>query len=292
VTFGPSDTLTSTTLTIANAVVACSPISVSWEATDTVILELLGSITTSNSASPTTGTGSTTKPSTSSPTSSGTQTHTSTPSSLSSGAKAGIAITVVIVTIAAFIGVFFFFRRRGKRQAALREGERPLPPNTHELLTKDNAHELLTKHNVPLLDSKKVPRGSPNELPNESALQTAELYGSLGNSDGAFSSSTGVSSIGASHDDIPNKRRVTRPAISEEEEERVGLLKDRIEKIREEKERLKRIQELEDMEEMTTRQIAESAQASGGGRIQELEDMEETMKREILDTELRRAADG
>lgn len=94
----------------------------------------------------------------------------------------------------------------------------------------------------------------------------------------------GVVAGESSSSEMLNERAAKKSGISEDEETRLQLLKDSIEKVRVEKERLKRIQELEDMEEMTARQIAE------GGRMQELEDMEETMKREILDTELRRDA--
>jgi len=75
---------------------------------------------------------------------------------------------------------------------------------------------------------------------------------------------------------------------SKAEEEKLALLKERIEKIRKEKESLRRILELEELEEATTQQITEATRLTDGRKIQDLEEQEETVKREILDAELKR----
>jgi hypothetical protein len=163
-------------------------------------------------------------------------------------------------------------------------------PDAHEMSTKHNTHEMLTKHNVPEMevDNSTARRGLANELDVESDFGPLELDGLMALAKGkeGFSSrlAPGVVTGESSSGEMLNERMAKKKGMSEDEEARLQLLKDRIEKIRVEKERLRRIQELEDMEEMTARQIAE------GGRMQELEDMEETVKREILDTELRRDA--
>jgi hypothetical protein len=190
--------------------------------------------------------------------------------------------------IAIILGVFFFFRRRGRFHRQGEQGDER--PDAHEMSTKHNTHEMLTKHNVPEMevDNSTGRRGLANELDVESDFGPLELDGSMALAKGKEGSSSrltpGIVAGESSSSELLNERTTKKPGMSEDEEKRLRLLKDRIEKIRVEKERLKRIQELEDMEEMTARQIAE------GGRIQELEDMEETMKREILDTELRRDA--
>jgi hypothetical protein len=120
-----------------------------WQNTDLEILDLLGSLTTAASTSPTgnvtlSGLGTATA---------GTDSSTNLPNThiISPKAKAEIAVGIVVVSVAFVLGIFFCFRRRGQRQKyALKE--KPLPANTHELFTAANTHELLTKHNIPEMD--------------------------------------------------------------------------------------------------------------------------------------------
>ncbi|KAL5318459.1 hypothetical protein ACEPPN_013520 [Leptodophora sp. 'Broadleaf-Isolate-01'] len=218
------------------------------------------------------------------------------------GAKAGIAIGVLAVVLAVGLGIFFFFRRGGKAARAREQVEqeeflrqnrmRDVPPDTYEMLTKDNRHEMLTKHNISQLDVpgpiERKPLGGLEALP---VVGVAELDGLRGVDGGGVGEGEGAGKVVGG-----DEGRWERREVGEQDEERLGFLKERILKLRVEKERLKRIQELEDMEETTRRQIAglhgqtENGEVASNGRIQELEEMEEGMKWEILDTELRRVA--
>ncbi|KAG4428209.1 hypothetical protein IFR05_016310 [Cadophora sp. M221] len=184
VTMNTTETVTEITLT-AISKVACSPISVSWEATDTPILRLLASragstFLESASSSP--------SPSISSIPHTSTPTSAPSPSGLSTGAKAGVAIGVLAVVLAVGLGIFFFFRRRGKAARAREQAKqekflhqnrmRDVPPDTFEMLTNDNRHEMLTKHNISQLDVpgtvKRKPLGELEALP---VVGVAELDG-------------------------------------------------------------------------------------------------------------------
>jgi TolA-binding protein len=59
--------------------------------------------------------------------------------------------------------------------------------------------------------------------------------------------------------------RLEEAAIDEKEEQKLQILRDRMERIRGEKERLKKIQELEVLEEQTKKEILNMQKRAGGG---------------------------
>jgi hypothetical protein len=301
-----------TTLASSNAIEA-QAIIVMWESSD---LSLLGS-TITGSVKTTTSSSRTQSSSSSTPT--GNRGGSSGSSGLSGGAKAGIAVAIVVLFIAILLIAFLYFRRRGKRSQAEAQAisEKPLKPNTHELTTTANTHEMLTKHNVPEMDEQEsgniafVPVGVDawdqrvHELdPNSriTSLDSNEIFPSSQEPEMSKSSTqcarkpvsrtaqttgslaTSTSTVAAADAEISG---LEEAAVDEKEEQKLKILKDRIERIREEKERLTRIQELESLEDQTKREILESQSRTSGGRIQELATLEEEMKREIVDTQKR-----
>jgi hypothetical protein len=78
-------------------------------------------------------------------------------SGLSSGAKIAVGVTIPVVVIAVVLGIFLFFRRRGKRGAKARHDniggeERKYPNDRGELGTEGALSELETRtpcHELP-----------------------------------------------------------------------------------------------------------------------------------------------
>jgi hypothetical protein len=196
-----------------------------------------------------------------------------------------VAIFILIVFIA-----FFYFRQRGKiiNQAS---GEKPLKPDTHELITTANTHKMSTKHNVPEMDEQNS--GEPN--PAVAAIESRGQRETLHKPDPA----SHITSL-TSHEQLPSPQELENSAAQslvgvstsagkrvsettdprstasvpvvetelaglEKEQERLQILKDRIERIRAEKERLTRIQELEALEEETKRDILDTQRRVYGG---------------------------
>ena len=303
--------LSTTTLASSNAIEAV-PLIVMWQSSD---LSLLGQNTGSGITTTTPSSFRTQSTPSPTPTPTGSGGGPSVSSGLSSGAKAGISIAIVVFFVALLLTIFFYFRRRGKRaEAEVAEfQEKPLKPNTHELTTTANTHELLTKHNLPEMNEQEsgklafVPLGFAARESQVHELDPNSRITSL-SSDDVFPSPQELAtpqlsrkpvsrivhnteSNAASSANFPaaeaDKAGIERAAENENEEQKLKLLKDRIERIREEKLRLSRIQELESLEDQTKREILESQNRASGGRLQELATLEEEMKREIMDTQKR-----
>jgi hypothetical protein len=209
---------------------------------------------------------------------------------LSGSAKIGISIGIVVFSIIIILFGFYCFRRRVKISGG-KLGEKPLRPNTHELTTTANTHELSTKHNMPEMDEQNSGRLRPvvvaverrgqlssNELhpashitllgSNEIPPSPQELENSAGTSMSArqplstVSKTRPITTASGSETEPP---RLEDGAIDEKEEQKLQILRDRMERIRAEKERLKKIQELEELEEQTKKEILNVQKRAGGG---------------------------
>lgn len=233
-----------------------------------------------------------TSPGSSSP-SGGASTGSKISGGLATGAKVGIAVGVVVLFLLVLFLVWRLAIRRRKRRGRVEGGNgiRPPRPNAHEFLTDSNRHEMGTKYNVPEMDEQNQGKGlqakveadagaaytepkrknievhelapghervvdpglreefpPAHELESSAPLQHEDLPLPAGNEDIA----------------IPQQRKASSNNI-EEEERRLNMLRDRIDRIREEKERLERIQELKDLEEKTKREILDAQQRQTKG---------------------------
>jgi len=274
----PTSTLTALNLLYATAMV------VMWELSD-----LAAQTQISTSATPTGISSPTTQSSSASTSSLGNTTGSTSSSGTSTGVKAGIAVGIVALFILIVLIAFFYFRRRGKiiNRAS---GEKPLKPDTYELITTANTHEMSTKHNVPEMDEQNS--GKPNLA--VAAIESRGQRGNLHKLDPA----SHITSL-TSHEQLPSPQELENSASqslagqstsagkrvsettdpkstasvlvveaelaglekavnNEKEEQKLQILKDRIERIRAEKERLTRIQELEALEEETKREILDT----------------------------------
>jgi hypothetical protein len=211
-------------------------------------------------------------------------------SGLPGGAKTGIPIGIVVFSIIIILFGFYWFRRRVKITGG-QLGEKLLRPNTHELITTANTHELSTKHNMPEMDGRNSGRLKPavvaverrrqlssNELDptshitslssNEIPLSPQELENSAGMSMSArqpasvVSKPRSITTVPVAETELS---RLEEAAIDEKEEQKLQILRDRMERIRGEKERLKKIQELEVLEEQTKKEILNMQKRAGGG---------------------------
>jgi hypothetical protein len=281
----PTSTLTSPNLLYATAMI------VLWELSD-----LAAQTQISSSATPTGISSPTTQSSSASTSSPGNTTGSTSSSRISTGAKAGIAVGIVALFILIVLITFFYFRRRGKIINGT-SGEKPLKPNAHELITTANTHEMSTKHNVPEMDEQNSgkpnltvaateSRGqqetlheldpashitsltsheqlpSPQEFENSAAKSLAGLTTSAGKRVSETTDSRSTASVPVVEAELAG---LEKAVINEKEEQRLQILKDRIERIRAEKERLTRIQELEALEEETKREILDAQRRVDGG---------------------------
>lgn len=173
------------------------------------------------------------------------------------------------------------------------DGILPPRPDTHEIMTNSNRHEMSTTHNVPELDehsSKKFVRAGKAKtaipaqiLPLETKRERAaaeEL------STGHYLNDSSLSTEGHQdmknvladtpenlaplsprehpdrsnsplmfHENVEMERETPKPG---EEERKLNVLRDRIDRVREENERLERIQEPKDLQEQTKNEILEA----------------------------------
>jgi hypothetical protein len=187
---------------------------------------------------------------------------------------------------------------KAEESTYIETNEKPIPPNTHELLTNANSHELFTKHNVPEMDDQNsetlkqkvkltpliASRNPENEgkMSGEDLIAMHELHPKIhittldtenyllssheleisnpGSAPLPHSTIAGSSQVPA----VPGEESSNKTAaVNEERERKVELLTDRINRIREEKERLERIQELKDLEEQPKREILEAWREDG-----------------------------
>jgi hypothetical protein len=265
----PTSTLT------APQVLLAAPMVVMWELSDLAAPTGISSPTTQSSL------GSTLSP--------GNTTGSTGSSGISTGAKAGIAVSIVALFILIVLIAFSYFRRRGKIINRT-SGEKPLKRDTHELITTANIHEMSTKHNVPEMDEQnsvkpnlavvaiesRGQRGnlheldpashitsltsheqlpSPQEFENSAAQSLPGLTTSAGKRVSETTDSRSTASVPVVEAELAG---LEKAVINEKEEQRLQILKDRIERIRAEKERLTRIQELEALEEETKREILDT----------------------------------
>ena len=138
--------LTPTSTLTAENELAATAIIVMWELSD-----LVAQTETSSLATPTGISSPTTQSSSGSTSGPGNTTGSTGSSRISTGAKAGIAVSIVALFILIVLIAFFYFRRRGKIINRT-SGEKPLKPDTHELITTANIHEMSTNYNVPEMD--------------------------------------------------------------------------------------------------------------------------------------------
>ncbi|CZR69189.1 uncharacterized protein PAC_19089 [Phialocephala subalpina] len=212
-----------------------------------------------------------------------TDNQSSSNSALSPGAKAGIAIGVIVLFLLGLFALWRITLTRRKRQAPPEEGNRSPPPNTHEL-TNANRHELITKHNVPEMDEQNQGKGVSilkksiitnaerehvivHELAPEQGRNIVSFGDEEDTSERLFASAQELESLDprvspslggeVPQPSVPIERGDISTAENEDEEQKLKILKDRIDRIRDEKERLERIQELKDLEEQTKREILE-----------------------------------
>jgi hypothetical protein len=206
-------------------------------------------------------------------------------SGLFTGAKAGIAIGIVVFFIAIVL-IFFYFRKRGKAARVLSEEN----ANRHELVTDANRHEMITKHNIPEMSEqnsgKLTPRvstgpayeldptsritslnsddmlPSPQEL-HSSTIQAQHLLSPPATT-AHYVSETTIPSSKAPANASVEEQGVAATTSNEEEEQKLKVLRERIERVRAEKARLKRVQELEDIQAQTKREIMEVQRRVGG----------------------------
>jgi hypothetical protein len=157
------------TLTASNKLLATGMV-VMWELSD-----LATQTQTSSSATSPEIPSRTTQSSSGSTSSPGNTTGPASSSRISAGAKAGIAVGIVAIFILIVFIAFFYFRQRGKiiNQAS---GEKPLKPDTHELITTANTHEMSTKHNVPEMDEQNSGEPNPAVAAIESRGQRENLH--------------------------------------------------------------------------------------------------------------------
>lgn len=271
------------------------PMYVMWESSDLIVINQTSSSTTQPSTGSTNSPGNSTKQSgpgsTAAPGS-----PPGPPASLSPGAKAGIAIAIVFFCLAIMLVVFVYFRRRARRTSEPLL-EKPLRPNTHELITAANIHEMITKHNIPEIGGGSKPESGVvaiegrdqkeairqmNPASHVASLQSNELPLSPQELEhSACQSLVGISSPAAIRisNTTETKSETNTPAVGselagleeaadiEKEEQKLNVLRKRMERIRAEKERLTRIQELQTLEEQTKREIldAQKRVGSGGG---------------------------
>ncbi|KAN0113234.1 hypothetical protein V8E51_006185 [Hyaloscypha variabilis] len=156
------DTPATTTVTSSAYTVWGDGIPVWWQSSDLAAFTEPPKTTASSSSTiPTTSTNRASS-STATSTSSGGSTPTSSlkpnySSGLSSGAKIAVGVTIPVVVIAVVLGIFLFFRRRGKRGAKARHDniggeERKYPNDRGELGTEGALSELETRtpcHELP-----------------------------------------------------------------------------------------------------------------------------------------------
>ncbi|CZR50987.1 uncharacterized protein PAC_00862 [Phialocephala subalpina] len=207
------------------------------------------------------------------------------PTGLSAGANAGIAIGVIVLF---FLALLAFWRLRLMRRRTNESKEEfnlsPPKPNTYEFLTSASTHEMITKHNIPEMDVDEEQRGvlvykspeadrvavhelhqgdertitpfAPIDSRDEHEFQLdQELETSIAQSPAPGQPPSPANPFTA---DNENTLEAEPPIIDEEEERKLNILRDRIDRIREEKERLERIQHLKDLEGQTKREILDA----------------------------------
>jgi hypothetical protein len=221
--------------------------------------------------------------------------------STSAKAGIAVAI-VIFSAVLLLIILFLFRRRMQRKSRTPEATEKAVPPNTHELLTNANSHELFTKYNVPEMDEQDsgvlkpkaklvsvvadvwpdnedpVPRedltgvhefdpeshiktlGGDDYLPSVQELEISDPRS--GHRSVRPAEPSGIRALQGRTDTRATSSTDEPPLVSEERERKVELLKDRINRIREEREWLERIQELKDLEEQTKRDIIEASRNS------------------------------
>jgi hypothetical protein len=288
----PTSTLT------GPATLSAVRIVVMWEKSDLVVQTQSARSTITGTISPTGNQSSKTQPTLGSTSTPGNTTGSARPSGLSGNAKTGIVVGIVIFFIAIILIAFLYFRRRGKITNGVGL-EKPLRPDTHELITTANTHEMSTNHNIPEMDDQNsvgldpaavvIESGghqenvheldpashitslrsnemlaSPQELENAGPQSVDGLSTPAGKriSDITRSMPTPLASVPIAEVELAG---LEEAAINEKEEQKLEMLRKRIEQIRAEKERLTRIQELEALEEQTRREILDTQKRVGGG---------------------------